>query len=119
MGKWYFYWNRRSEKIISKSFIKDYINGTSVDEFENGLKLFDGTRDNYCGTDKDIEWIRYESYGCLAYIYVYIKNGIVKDVVFDIWSNKWDSQFVENTSIGNIETNYDSYVDIAEKNWIE
>lgn len=90
------------------------INGLYIDEFVNGIKLSDGTRDSMHGKNASIEWIRYEAYGCLAYVYFYIKNGIVDDIVFDVWSNKHDATFIADTSIDNVIANYDRYVDIVE-----
>lgn len=64
------------------------------------------------GTDDDIEWIRYEAYGCLAYIYVRFDNGIIDQIWFDVWSNKYDAEFITDTTINQItEENYRMWVD--------
>ncbi len=78
------------------------INGEYLDDFINSDS-----------TNEDIKEIRYASYGCLAYIYVYVKNGIVDDIIFDVWSNKWQSEFIINTSMDDVESNYDTYLQNA------
>lgn len=89
-------WNQKDKFTIE-------INGENLEEFINND-----------GTDTDIKHIRYEAYGCLAYIYFYIKNGVVDDIVFDVWSNKCDADFIQDSSIGNIEANYEMYVSFSE-----
>lgn len=54
--------------------------------------------EQYEGTDTEINWIRYEAYGCLDSIYVNFTDGIVNQIYFDIWSNKCDSVFIEDIS---------------------
>ena len=103
----------QAKKLEEKLTIE--INGISIDEFVNGTKLYDGTRADNRGTDADIEWIRYEAYGCLSLIYFYIKNGIIDDIVFNVWCNKWDVDFIQDTSIGNVEANYDTYIAFTEE----
>lgn len=105
----------QTQKIKDKFTIE--INGLSIDEFVNGMKLCDGTRVNNRGTDKDIEWIRYEAYGCLSYIYFCIENGIIDNITFDVWSNKHGSEFITGSSIDNIMENYDKYIEIIEEQW--
>ena len=67
----------------SKQFTIE-INGMFVNEFIN---------ENL--TDKDLDWIRYESYGCLSYIYNYIDGKII----FDVWSEYCYNEFIENITI--------------------
>jgi len=84
------------------------VNGEALDAFKA-----DG------GKDEDIEWFRYETYGCLSYVYVYIKNGSVDDILFDVWSNKKDCEFIQDTSISKVEANYNTYVMLADEAWLE
>ena len=60
------------------------INGMFIDEF---LKAN--------GTDKDIEWIRYESYGCLSYIY----DRFDGKPMFDVWSDYCYNEFIMDITI--------------------
>lgn len=84
------------------------VNGEALDSFKkNG------------GQDEDIEWFRYETYGCLSYIYFYIKDGAVDDIIFDVWSNKRDDDFIQNIRIGKVEANYKTYVMLADEAWLE
>lgn len=95
------------------------INGMSVDEFEEGLVLLGGTRAVSRKSNNDIDWIRYECYGCLSYIYFHIKSGVITSIIFDVWSNKWDNEFIENVTMDNVVSDYDKYVAYAEKCWEE
>lgn len=64
------------------------INGVSIDEYVNRKK----------GTNEDIEWIRYENYGCLSYIYDWF-NG---KPIFDVWSNGLEYEFITDITIDNL-----------------
>ena len=72
-----------------KKFIIE-INGMSIGEF-----LTPDNNDCVC-TDKDIEWIRYEVYGCLSYIYQRFDNG---KIWFDVWSDYCYDEFIRDITI--------------------
>ena len=42
--------------------------------------------------DTNIEYVRYEAYGCLEYIYIRADG----DIYFDVWSNALNSAFVDS-----------------------
>lgn len=65
------------------------INGMSIDEF---TKISD---DSYICTNKDIEWIRFESFGCLSYIYHYLDNK----PMFDVFCNFSFDEFIHDITI--------------------
>lgn len=60
------------------------VNGMSIDEFVKGN-----------GSNSDIEWLRYEAYGCLAYIY----DRFDGKPVFDIYSKQGDCEFITDITI--------------------
>lgn len=59
------------------------INGVSVEEYI----LNDGISEG-------IEWIRYDHYKNLCYIYCYVKNGVVESVAFDVSDNEGYGDFI-------------------------
>lgn len=65
------------------------INGMSIGEF-----LTPDSNGCVC-TDKDIEWIRYEVYGCLSYIYQRTDG----EIWFDVWSNLLYDEFIRDITI--------------------
>ena len=65
------------------------INGMSLKEF------LTPDSQGYICCDKDIEWIRYESYGCLSYIYVF-QDG---KIFFDVWSEYCYDEFIRDITI--------------------
>ena len=65
------------------------INGMSIDDF------LEPDSNGYVCTDKDIEWIRYEVYGCLSYIY----DRFDGRPMFDVWSNYCDDEFIRDITI--------------------
>lgn len=65
------------------------------------------------GTNADIEWIRYESYGCLAYIYFRFDNGIIDNIWFDVWSNQYDSEFITDVTINTVSEVYETCLKTA------
>ena len=69
------------------------------------------------GTDSEIEWIRYETYGCLAYIYFHLdKNGIIETIMFDVWCDDIDDTFIIDTTIENLtEEFYEKCVEETKK----
>ena len=80
----------QARELEKQGFIIE-INGISIDEFVavggNG----------YVCTDKDIEWIRYESYGCLSYIYNQL--NIDQKIWFDVWSEYCFDEFIRDITI--------------------
>lgn len=85
-------WNKKDKFTVE-------INGEFLEEYvRNG------------GADKDIEWIRYEAFGCLSYIYFWIKKGKVNRIVFDVWSNELEYDFLENCRIENVEEKYNAFM---------
>lgn len=74
------------------------INGLSIDEYVNGMKLYDGTRDKYKGTNEEIEWIRYENYGCLSYIY----DRFDGKPMFDVYSEYLEDEFIRDIDIDDL-----------------
>ena len=85
-------WNKRGKFTVE-------INGEFLEEFAR-----------ICGDDKYIEWIRYEAYGCLSYIYFWIKDGKVTQIIFDVWSNALDYDFIENCRINTVEEKYNTFM---------
>lgn len=65
------------------------INGMTISEF---LKP---DINGYVCTDNDIEWVRYESYGCLSYIY----DRFDGKPMFDVYSNYCDGEFITDITI--------------------
>ena len=72
----------------SKEFTIE-INGMSIGEF------LTPDSNGYVCTDKDIEWIRYEVYGCLSYIYQ-SNDG---KIWFDVWSEYCQYEFITDITI--------------------
>lgn len=73
------------------------INGVSIDEFVNGLKTVNG-RSGSRGTNADIEWIRYEAFGCLSYVY----DRFDSKPTFDVWGNAAYCEFVTDIHIDDL-----------------
>lgn len=86
----------------SENHLTIEVNGDYVDDFISAG-----------GTDENIKYIRYYSYGCLNDIYVSIKHGKFDDITFDVWSNGCQNTFIENTSIDNVKNNYTIMVNYA------
>lgn len=83
------------------------INGLLIDEYVNGMKHSDGTISDYKGTNEEIEWIRYESYGCLAYVY----DRFDGKPMFDVWCNAGECEFITDITIDELtEENYAKWV---------
>ena len=87
----------QAKEMEDKGFIVE-INGLSIDEYVNGMKLYDGTRTDYKGTDEGIEWIRYESYGCLSYIY----DRFDGKPMFDVYCNYLEDEFIRDITIDDL-----------------
>lgn len=61
------------------------INGVPVNEY-----IKEG------GTNEEIEWIRYEYFDCLWYIYCYIKENKVDYISFDVYCEWSDTEFIDS-----------------------
>lgn len=85
-------------KEVEKKFFTIEINGMSIDDFVNGIKTSSGERLDNRGTNNDIEWIRYESYGCLSYIY----DRFDGKPMFDVWSGYCDHDFIQDITIDDL-----------------
>ncbi|MGF7012017.1 hypothetical protein M2146_002571 [Lachnospiraceae bacterium PF1-22] len=59
--------------------------------------------------DNIIEYIRYENYGILDYIYCHVKDGKISWTTFDVW---WegDDYFLNNVTIDNLNQDYSKRV---------
>lgn len=96
---------RQLEK--EKKFIIE-INGMSIEEF-----LMPDSNGYVC-TDKDIEWIRYEVYGCLSYIY----DRFDGKPMFDVWSDYCYDEFIRDITIDELtEDLYEKEKAAALKGW--
>ena len=62
----------------------------------NGMFINEFLKAN--GTNKDIEWIRYEVYGCLSYIY----DRFDGKPMFDVWSNYCWDEFIHDITIDDL-----------------
>jgi hypothetical protein len=76
----------QAKELEKQGFIIE-INGDTVNTFIQEGK-----------TDEQIDWIRYESYGCLTYIYKYADGR----VLFDVWCSKHYDEFIWDTKIEDI-----------------
>lgn len=96
----------QAEEFQRKYNIPVEINGYSIDDFVNGAKNINGRADNR-GTNADIEWIRYESFGCLSYIYDRF-NG---KPWFDVYSEKIEDEFIRDITINALtDENYKQWI---------
>lgn len=75
-------------EMENKGFIVE-INGVAIDEYINGEGYNEGK------TDENIEWIRYENYGCLSYIY----DRFDGKPMFDVWSAYCYDEFIRDITI--------------------
>lgn len=74
---------KQAKDLQGKGFIVE-INGESIEDYIN---------EGYA--DSDIEWIRYENYGCLWFIY----DRFDGKPMFDIWSNFCFDDFITDITI--------------------
>lgn len=88
--------------VTTKEQIIELLNNTELSIEANG--------DYPDQLDGNVEEIRYEAYGCLAYIYCKVQKGNVIDISFDVWSNLLSSEFIQGTSIGQLEENYNRFL---------
>jgi hypothetical protein len=70
--------------LMSETLLVIEINGMTPEEFVN-----DG------GTDDTIEWIRYEQFGCLTYIY----DRFDDNPMFDVWCELYHDEFIHDITI--------------------
>lgn len=75
------------EKLDKQNKFTIEINGMFINEF---LKAN--------GTDKDIEWVRYETYGCLSYIY----DRFDGKPMFDVWCDYSYDEFIRDITIDDL-----------------
>ena len=63
----------------------------------------------------EIDWFRYEQWGCLDYIYVYFENGKITDIKFDVWCDKYEFDFIEFETLEHLtEELYNKYINDTE-----
>jgi len=75
----------QAKEYQNKYWITVEINGMLIDEYvKNG------------GTDAEIEWIRYEEFDQLAYVYCKIKDGKVYNVSFDVYCEWGTTEFIDS-----------------------
>lgn len=87
----------QAKELEEKGFIVE-INGVSIKEYvEDGGFLNEGK------TNENIEWIRYERYGCLDCIYVYTDGS---STMFSVWSEAYEIDFIDSATIKDVETIY-------------
>ena len=72
----------------------------------NGDLLKDTTPD-----DTEVEWVRYDGYGCLAYIYVRTDGS---SIAFDVWANAADFEFMDTVTIDDLDERYPKDKEAAE-----
>lgn len=77
------------KKISEEKKFTIEINGMSIDEF------LSPDSNGYVCTDNDIEWIRYENYGCLSYIY----DRFDGKPMFDVWCDYAYCEFITDITI--------------------
>lgn len=76
-------------KVLENQGFTVEINGMSIDEFTTPGS------DGYICTNNDIEWIRYEVFGCLTYIY----DRFDGKPWFDVWCNYSLEEFITDITI--------------------
>lgn len=79
---------KQAKEMESKGFVVE-INGVSIEEYINGEGYNEGK------TDENIEWIRYESYGCLSYIY----DRFDGKPMFDVFCDYSYGEFITDITI--------------------
>ncbi|MEE1505087.1 MAG: hypothetical protein UGF89_12695 [Acutalibacteraceae bacterium] len=91
----------QARAMEEKGFVVE-INGVSIEEYvENGGFLNEGK------TDENIEWIRFECYGCLDCIYVYTDGS---PAMFNVWSKAYEMDFIDTKTIKEVESVYEMAV---------
>lgn len=93
-----------AKAFSENSSIEVEINGVSIDRF-----LLDG------GTDQNIEWIRYEEFGCLSYVY----DRFDGKPMFDVSVDDDFYEFITDIRIDDLtEENYKKWVNEDRKSSI-
>lgn len=96
----------QARAMEEKGFVVE-INGVSIKEYvEDGGFLNEGK------TDENIEWVRFERYGCLEYIYVYTDGS---PTMFNVWSEAYEMDFIDSTTIKDVKSVYQMAVANAKK----
>lgn len=99
------------KELDKKNILTFEINSMSLEEF-----LEPDSKGNV-PTDNDIEYIRYDSFGCLDFIYVY-PNDKCKPI-FDVWCNYTDDFFISDITIDELTNNlYKCHKKIALGNFL-
>ena len=77
------------------------INGVRIDEYISDMESFYGESINRYEIDNMIEWIRYERFGCLEYIY----DRFDGKPMFDVWNDIYaDCGFIMDITIDKLTT---------------
>lgn len=88
------------KELDKKNILTFEINSMSLEEF-----LEPDSKGNI-PTDNDIEYIRYDSFGCLDFIYIYPNNKIYPNdkckPMFDVWCNYTDDSFISDITIDDL-----------------
>lgn len=74
------------ELVKSKKLIVE-VNGGPLEEIASDME------------DTSVEWFRYEYYKHLSFIYCYIKDGKVTDILFDVYAKNMDECMIDSCSI--------------------
>lgn len=65
----------------------------------NSIEVNQFVENNSNMSMKDVDFVRYESYGCLDFIYAHYENGKLKTILFDVFSEMLEDYFLEGVSI--------------------
>lgn len=77
----------KQAKAVEYLFTEIEINGVNINEFiRNG------------GTDTEIEWIRYDNFGCLQYIY----DRFDGKPMFDVYCEYLEEEFIRDITVDNL-----------------
>ena len=96
-----------AKEFADKHHITIEVNGTLVDDIIKNREPHHIVCVNSDGVEEGIEWIRYENYGCLSYIY----DRFDGSPMFDIWSHKLSFDFVCDITIDEVtEENYEKWI---------
>ncbi len=95
----------QAKMLEEKGFIIE-INGVSIDDYVAGkCDINEGK------TNKNIEWIRYERFGCLDCIYVYADGS---PTIFDVWCEGYAMAFIDGATIKTVKKIYKKAKEVAE-----
>lgn len=87
----------QAKEMENKGFIVE-INGLPIEEFVNEMESCYGESINEYEINNMIEWIRYEAYGCLSYIY----DRFDGKPMFDVWSEYCYDEFIRDITIDDL-----------------